>query len=147
MELSLIIVLLVGLLGGAAVGLQSPLAASIATRLGPLESVFIVHMSGALLSFLILLVQRGGRLAQAVTLPWYMLLSGGFGIIVIMAVSFAIPRVGALGATLLILAGQIIISLAFDHFGWLELEIRPFNLQALLGLSLVLIGTLLVLKR
>ena len=47
---SLVLVILLGLLGGIAVGIQAPLASLISQRLGVLESIFIVQLGGALFS-------------------------------------------------------------------------------------------------
>ncbi|HEY3476287.1 MAG TPA: DMT family transporter, partial [Anaerolineales bacterium] len=91
---SVILIILIGLAGGIAVGLQAPMASMITQRLGMFESVFIVHISGALIALLPLLLFSGGKLGQWKGLPWYTLLAGGFGLIVIGALSYMIPRVG-----------------------------------------------------
>ena len=43
---SILLIILIGLAGGIAVGLQSPMASMITQRLGIFESVFIVHIGG-----------------------------------------------------------------------------------------------------
>ncbi len=58
---SLLLILLVGLIGGIAVGLQGPLASIMTQRMGPLESSFIVHAGGALISVVPLLLIGGGQ--------------------------------------------------------------------------------------
>ena len=40
---TLIVIIFIGLAGGVAVGVQAPLSSMINQRLGPLESVFIIH--------------------------------------------------------------------------------------------------------
>ncbi len=87
---SVFLIILVGLAGGIAVGLQSPLASMLSQRLGMLESIFIVHLGGAVLSLLPLLFLGGGRLGQWRSVPWYALGAGFFGLVVIAAVSFTI---------------------------------------------------------
>ena len=42
----LFVIVVIGLLGGIAIGLQAPLASMINQRLGVLESVFVVHLGG-----------------------------------------------------------------------------------------------------
>ena len=72
------------LVGGMAVGLQAPLASLIGQRLGSLESIFIVHLSGALASGLLLAaVKQGGNLGAWRSLPWYALMAGTLGLLVI----------------------------------------------------------------
>ena len=92
---SVLFIILIGLIGGVAVGLQSPMASMISQRLGTLESVFIVHLGGAILSLVpLLLFYGGGKLPQWKSVPWYVLGAGVFGLAVIGAISYMIPRVG-----------------------------------------------------
>jgi bacterial/archaeal transporter family-2 protein len=73
---SILLIILIGLAGGVAVGLQSPLASMITQRLGMFESVFIVHVGGALIALIPLLFYGGGNLALWRSLPWYALSAG-----------------------------------------------------------------------
>lgn len=61
---SLIVIILIGLAGGVAVGLQAPLSSMISQRLGVLESVFIVHLGGAFAALIPLLIYGGGKLGN-----------------------------------------------------------------------------------
>ena len=45
---TIIVVVIVGLLGGIAVGLQGPLSSMISQRIGIMESAFIIHLGGTL---------------------------------------------------------------------------------------------------
>ena len=143
---SVFLIILVGLTGGIAVGLQSPLASMISQRLGMLESIFIVHLGGAVLSLLPLLLLGGGRLGQWRSLPWYALGAGFFGLVVIAAVSFTIPRVGVAAAITAVVAGQILMSAVLDNFGWLGATVRPLDGPRLLGLAVVMLGVWLTVK-
>ena len=143
---SVILIILIGLAGGVAVGLQGPLASMIGQRLGILESVFIVHMGGALIALFPLLFYSGGKLAQWKQLPWYTLVAGAFGLVVISAISYMIPRVGVGAAVITIVAGQMLVSTVLDHFGWLGGIGRPMDLTRAIGLAVVLLGVWLTVK-
>ena len=143
---SIVLILLVGLAGGVAVGLQGPMASMISQRLGIFESVFIVHVGGALIALLPLLFASGGKLAQWKELPWYTLAAGGFGLVVIGAISYTIPRVGVAAAIISIVAGQLLVSTILDHFGWLGAMGRPMDPTRALGLLVVLVGVWLTVK-
>ena len=56
---SILLIILIGLVGGVAVGLQAPMASMITQRLGTFESVFIVHLGGALIALLPILFTGG----------------------------------------------------------------------------------------
>ena len=144
---TLLISVLLGLIGGVAVGLQGPLASLISQRLGVLESAFLVHLGGALLALLLLLPFKGGRLGAWYSLPWYALAAGTLGVLVLGSVSYTMPRIGATAGVTLLIAGQLVISLIFDHFGLLNTPVRPIDLGRLAGLLFLAIGVWLIVRR
>lgn len=143
---SIFLIILIGLVGGIAVGLQGPLASMISQRLGPLESVFIVHVGGGLIALLPLLFMGGGKLAQWRQLPWYTLVAGAFGLVVISAISYTIPRVGVAAAIITIVAGQLLVSTILDHYGLLGAMERPLDTTRAIGLAVVMVGVWLTVK-
>lgn len=143
---SILLIIIIGLIGGVAVGLQSPLASMITQRLGLFESVFIVHMGGAILALIPLLIYSGGKLTEWRTIPWYALGAGIFGLVVIGSISYMIPRVGVAAATTTIVAGQLLVGTILDHYGLLGAAERSMDLTRLFGLAVVLIGVWLTVK-
>lgn len=140
------VIILIGLAGGIAVGLQSPLASMMSQRLGTLESIFIVHFGGALIALIPLLIYGGGKLSQWRTVPWYALLAGAFGLVVIGAISYMIPRIGVAGSIITVVAGQLLVGTILDYFGWLGAAERPLDATRLLGLVVVMLGVWLTVK-
>jgi len=84
---TIFVIILIGLAGGIAVGIQSPMASMITQRLGLFESVFIVHIGGAIIALIPLLIYGGGKLSQWRSVPWYVLGAGVFGLVVIAAIT------------------------------------------------------------
>lgn len=143
---SIFLIILIGLAGGVAVGLQGPLASMISQRLGILESVLIVHVGGALIALFPLLFIGGGKLAEWKQLPWYTLVAGAFGLVVISAISYTLPRVGVAAAIITIVAGQLLVSTILDHYGLLGAMTRPLDTTRAFGLAVVLFGVWLTVK-
>lgn len=143
---SILLIILIGLIGGVAVGLQSPLASMISQRLGLFESTFILSLGGALVALVPLLVYGGGKLSQWRAVPWYALGAGAFGLIVIGAISYMIPRVGIAAATTTIVAGQLLMGTLLDHYGLLDAAGRSLDPTRILGLAVVLVGVWLTVK-
>lgn len=142
---SLLFIILIGLAGGLAIGLQSPMASMISQRLGTFESVFIVHLGGAVIALIPMLI-LGSKLTQWKSLPWYTLGAGFFGLGVIAAISFMIPRIGVAPALIILLAGQLLMGALLDHFGWLGLAQRPLDGARVIGLGVVMLGVWLTVK-
>jgi|SRR5690606_3234965 len=138
-------IIFIGLMGGIAIGFQSPMASLITQRLGVLESVFIIHAGGAVGALIPMLIW-GNKLTQWRSVPSYTLFAGLFGLIVIYAMSFMIPRIGIAGAMITLLAGQLLIGSLLDHFGLLGAMERPFDFTRALGLSIVMLGVWLTVK-
>ena len=133
-------IIVIGLIGGIAIGLQAPLASMISQRLGVFESVFIVHLGGTIAAAVALLFLGTGRLGAWQAVPPQALLSGVLGVVVIGATVFNVPRIGVAAAVTLIIAGQLLVAATLDHFGALGLASKPLSLERVAGLGLVLIG-------
>lgn len=142
---AILLIILIGLAGGVAVGLQSPMSSMITQRLGIFESVFIVHIGGAIIALIPLLIY-GSKLVQWRSVPWYALGAGFFGLIVIAAVSYIIPRVGVAASITTVVAGQLLVGTVLDHYGWLGAAARPLDSTRLIGLGVVLAGVWLTVK-
>jgi transporter family-2 protein len=139
------LIILVGLLGGMAIGVQSPMSSIISQRMGMMESVFIIHAGGALAA-LIPLIIFGSKLGEWRSVPWYTLVAGAFGLIVISAMGYMIPRIGVAGALITLLAGQLLVGSFLDHFGLLGAAQRSIDLPRLIGLGVVMLGVWLTVK-
>ncbi len=139
-------VLIIGLIGGIAVGFQPPLASLMSQRLGIMESVFIVHLGGAIAAGIPLLMMSGGNLAAWRNVPWYALVAGIFGLVVLSAVSYTIPRLGVATTIILIVAGQMTIGMMLDHFGLLGAAVRPIDVSKVLGVAALFLGVWLMVR-
>jgi transporter family-2 protein len=118
----------------------------ISQRLGVLESVFIVHIGGAIIVSVPLLFYGGGKLGQWRSLPWYALVAGIFGLVVIGAISYMIPRIGVAASITTIVAGQLLVGTLLDHFGLLGATERLLDPTRVLGLIVVIVGVWLTVK-
>ena len=143
---SLVFIALTVLGAGIAVGLQSPMLGILSSRLGTLEAIFIVHIGGAVASLLPLLLRGGGKLGQLTAVPWYTLLAGVLGLVVVAAIGYAVPRIGAGATTVLLVAAQLLAATLADQFGWFGIAVKPLDLGKVLGLGLLLAGAWLVVR-
>lgn len=139
-------VILFGLVGGIAVGLQGPLASLMSQKIGVLESVFYIHLGGALAALIPLIFYGGRNLSRWRELPWYVLGAGTLGLVVIAAMSYMVPRIGVAPATVLIVAGQLFVGVILDHYGLLGVHTRPLDSARILGLLLVFLGVWVTVK-
>ncbi|SFK64474.1 DMT family transporter [Methylorubrum salsuginis] len=76
--------------------------------------------------------------------PWWAWTGGLFGAVFIGLAIVLVPQLGAAAFIVLVVAGQMLASVAFDHFGWLGLEQRPLDVSRLLGIFLLIGGVILI---
>lgn len=80
----------------------------------------------------------------AARVPWWAWTGGVFGAIFIGSAIVLVPHLGAVAFIALLVAGQMLASLAFDHFGWLGLAQRPLDLPRVVGVALLVGGVVLI---
>ena len=144
--LPVVVVILLGVLGGVAVGLQGPIAGAMSQKVGGAASSLIVHVGGVLLSGVLLLVRRGEQIGHWRDLSWYMLGAGAFGVVLYLTLSQTFPRLGATAALTLIIVGQLLTGIVIDHFGLFGGIVRPIDAGRALGALVLLVAAYLVLR-
>ena len=82
--------------------------------------------------------------AIAGRIPWWAFSGGLFGAIFIGLAIFLVPHLGAATFIVLLVTGQMLASVTFDHFGWLGLIQRPIDLPRLIGITLLIGGCVLI---
>ena len=137
---------LVAVTGGLAIGVQSFSAGVLGDRVGVMESVFIIHLGGLVLSAVILLFMRGGNLTAWKSVPWYVLIAGLYGVVILASYSFAIPRIGLATTVTLAIVAQLVLSAVLDHYGLLGSIQHSLDLRRLIGISVLLAGTWLIVR-
>jgi transporter family-2 protein len=115
-------------------------------RIGSAASSFVVHVSGAILSGMLVLALGGENIRNWRTMSWYMFLSGGFGLILYLTLNHTMPRLGATTALALIIIGQLAMGIVIDQFGLFGVSVRPVDLVRLIGAGLLIVGGYLIVR-
>jgi transporter family-2 protein len=107
---------------------------------------FISYLGGTVVMALVLLATRQqwpqpAALAGASWLSW----TGGFwGVVYVMIIVLLLPHLGAATLLALIVTGQMLASLVFDHFGLFGVPVRTMGLGRLAGAALLILGVILI---
>jgi transporter family-2 protein len=138
----------VALVAGSLLPVQAGVNSQLARRLGhPGAAALVSFFIGtALLAAYCLVLRQPVSLAELRNAPPWMLTGGLFGAIFVAVAAALAPRLGATGLTALVIAGQLGLSLALDHYGWLGFPVRPVVPGRLLGAALLAAGVVLVLR-
>jgi bacterial/archaeal transporter family-2 protein len=82
--------------------------------------------------------------ATASRIPWFASSGGLFGAIFIALGIFLIPQLGAATFFALLITGQMLGSIAFDHFGLLGVPVHPVSVIRIAGAALLIGGVVLI---
>lgn len=78
------------------------------------------------------------------TAPWWAWIGGVYGAVLVFASAWATPKLGAGTTLVVIVASQVALGVALDHFGALGLERHPAGWLRLAGVVVVCAGAGLV---
>lgn len=146
MEPDTLFIALIAFIGGLAVVIQAHFTGLMDKGMGTLESVFITYGFGGAAIALVMLFYRGGNLHLWRQVPAVAFSAGLFGLVIIGALSYAVPRLGMVATFTIFVATQFLLGAIFDHFGLLGAELRPLTWQKGAGLGVLLVGVWLVIR-
>jgi transporter family-2 protein len=130
---------------GLLIGLQPASNAALSEHVGDLGAAFLsLFVSAALIGVLLLAVGHPGHLRSVTEIrPEHLV--GAFGGAAVVAIGLvAVRPLGAGAVIALLVAGQVIISVVADHLGWFGLHHIQISIGRLVGMVLVIAGTVLV---
>jgi bacterial/archaeal transporter family-2 protein len=134
---------LVGVLAALQPVLNAVLARAVGNPFGAGSISIAISLACSLL--VVAFAGAGDLSRQALTgVPWWVYLAGIVGPIFVISGIVLAPAVGVLAFFMFVVAGQLLGATLLDHFGAFGLEVRPVSLTRLAGLTLVLLGALLV---
>lgn len=82
--------------------------------------------------------------AYALNGPWWLWIGGVLGAIYVASATTLIPKLGAGGFLVAVVAGQMVAAVLVDHFGAMGLESKPINVMRVFGVLLILGGVFLI---
>lgn len=132
---------------GASLALQPPINVVMARTLGSPLLAASISISISFIFVLLIWLTWGkgaGDLTQVKVLPWWIVVGGIIGVAVVAGSIVVAPVLGIALFFICIVAGQLLGSTLIDQFGAFGVEVKPINVKKLLGISLVLVGAVLV---
>jgi bacterial/archaeal transporter family-2 protein len=79
-------------------------------------------------------------------ITWWKWLGGLLGAGYVLSTIVLVPRIGAGNLTGLAIAGQLVLAIVADHYGWLGFPQHPATLLRIVGALLLLLGVYLIMK-
>lgn len=142
-----IVPLALAILAGVSIVIQQVLNANLRAALNSAAwSGFMSYFLGVIFMVLLAAALRDPLPSATIAgrIPWWAWSGGIFGAIFIALAIYLVPQLGAATFIALLITGQMLASMAFDHFGWLGLAQRPVDASRLIGATLLIAGVVLI---
>lgn len=81
------------------------------------------------------------------SVPLYQYLGGLLGVCFVSIAIVSAPVIGAAPMFALIIGGQLLAAIVFDHFGLIGFKTNPISLIKVLGILMVIAGAYLIIKK
>lgn len=134
---------------GLAGSIQVALMSRLGERIGVLEALAFSTALTAGIALVILVLARGSvaGFERAVHQPWWMLLGGVMGLIIVFTITFAGPRIGVAATVGILIAGQLVMGAAIDRWGLFGSARIALHWPRVLGIVLLAAGAALSLRK
>lgn len=145
MDRGLAVILTAG--AGGLIALQPPINAGLGRVTGSLPAAFASFLIGTIaLAAIVVLSGKAGGLSSTFDVRWYYLVGGLLGAVYVTNALIAVDVIGAGGVAALTVTGQLVASVAIDRFGLFGLDQVPLSPERVVGVVLLLAGTVLVVR-
>ena len=136
-------------LAGLAGSVQVAVMGRFGSQIGVLEALTFATVVQLVLSVTLLLAARQGTgsVGEAFSAPKWMWAGGAMGLVVVLAITFAQPRIGATATIGILIAGQLVMGAAIDRFGLFGVEQISIGWPRALGIVLLAAGAALSLSK
>jgi len=144
---SQLIYILFAILAGAVLPLQAGLNVQLGKSVQqPIFAAFASFLIGTIGLFIYLLIIKFDftSIPQTKNASFWVWTAGILGAFYVAAVIVLAPKLGTALTFSLVVAGQMIISIIFDNYGFFGLPVKQINWQRLLGVAFLITGVLLI---
>ena len=136
--------LIIALAAGVALATQSAINTQLAKAMSgeAVIATFISFAVGTIVLFFSAWVKTDlwGNLSAIPSQPWWKLIGGVLGAIVVFTTVLLAPKLGITAMLFFIIVGQLITATTIDHFGLIGMPIREVNITKFIGLIIVAFG-------
>ena len=140
--------IILSLIAGVAGAAQASVSGAFGRRIGVLEATAFGAVFGALILVGIAVTTgRGPGIAHGFRQEPWLWLTGPFGALIVLTLTFAPPRLGTLATIALLISSQLAMGAVIDAFGILGSDRIPLTATRIAGLALLAAGAVLTLRR
>ncbi|MEN2395991.1 DMT family transporter [Pseudomonas halotolerans] len=117
--MNLFLLLLLVVVAGAVLSVQAAINGRLGQTVGVLRSSLLTFVVGTVITGLLIVFFEPAHAVSLLDVPKWQLGGALFGVVYMMVMVGAVPRVGTAVATVAVILGQLAMGMLIDNFGWL----------------------------
>lgn len=129
------------LIGGITLSAQSSINGTFSRKAGTIETTFLTFLTGTMFLTILIIFFGRGNVLGLLEAPTWQLSAAFLGTMYLLLTVMAVPRIGVIATNISGIAGQLVIGVLIDHFGWfnsLVIEIDSKRVFAILFMIIAL---------
>lgn len=140
--MNLFVLLLLVVAAGAVLSVQAAINGRLGQTVGVLRSSLLTFAVGTVTTGLLIVFFEPAHAVSLLEVPKWQLSGALFGVVYMIVMVGAVPRVGTAVATVAVIVGQLGMGMLIDNFGWLgnpAIELSGSRILAMACLALALV--------
>ena len=130
--------ILLPVVAGTLLTVQAAVNGSLGRKAGTETSTLVSFFMGTVALGIVVLFGGDGSFGKLFQVPHWQWLTLIWGVMFVFLVVLVVPKIGVVVTTVLVIVGQLVVSMVVDHFGLFGNAIIPFGGKRLAGLLLML---------
>ncbi|MBT2757501.1 DMT family transporter [Mesobacillus foraminis] len=141
-----LLMILFTLIGGITLSAQSSINGTFSRKAGTIETTFLTFLTGTMFLTIFILFFGSGNVLALFEAPRWQLSAAFLGTMYLLLTVMAVPKIGVIATTIAGIAGQLVIGVIIDHFGWFGSLVIPLDTKRSFALLFMIIALYFIYK-
>lgn len=141
-----IVMILFTLFGGITLSAQSSINGTFSRKAGTIETTLLTFLTGTLFLAIFIIFFGQGNILAILDAPKWQLSAAFLGTMYLLLTVMAVPRIGVIAANICGIAGQLVIGVLIDHFGWFHSLVIALDIKRVFALLFMIIALYFIYK-
>ncbi|PAC84149.1 EamA-like transporter family protein [Bacillus subtilis] len=134
------------LIGGVTLSAQSSINGTFSRKAGTIETTFLTFLTGTMFLTIFILFFGSGNVLGLLEAPKWQLSAAFLGTAYLLLTVVAVPRIGVIATNIAAIAGQLVIGVMIDHFGWFNSLVIELDIKRVFALLFMTISLYFIYK-
>ena len=134
------------LIGGITLSAQSSINGTFSKKAGTIETTFLTFLTGTMFLTIFILFFGSGNVLGILEAPKWQLSAAFLGTMYLLLTVMAVPRIGVIAINISGIAGQLIIGVIIDHFGWFNSLVIELDMKRVFAILFMIIALYFIYK-